>query len=224
VNAVGARNLAQLCQKIGATMVHISTDYVFDGKKGTPYLEDDSPNPLNTYGVTKLAGEYFVRNYSEKHLIIRTSGLYGVMGCRVKGGNFIDTMLKLSHERSEIAVVDDQIVSPSYTLDVARRIIELLGALQKTGNERSESNGIFHVVNSGQCSWYEFANKIFEMAGLSVKVKRTSQEELRSKIKRPKFSVLSSKRVQSLSLEPLRPWQEALAAYIAERESTLSNT
>lgn len=224
VNGIGARNLAQACQKLGATLVHITTDYVFDGTKREPYLEDDVPNPVNTYGVTKLAGEYFVRNLCQRHLIIRTSGLYGVMGCRAKGGNFIDTMLKLAKEKqekarlghsegSEIMVVGDQIVSPSYTLDVAGRIAELLTA---------QGYGIFHITNSGQCSWYEFACKIFELAGVRVNVKKTSQEELRSKIKRPRYSVLSSNRLDALRLQPLRPWQEALSAYMAERKTTPS--
>ena len=219
VNGIGARNLAQTCQKLGATLVHITTDYVFDGAKREPYLEDDVPNPVNTYGVTKLAGEYFVRNLCQKHLIVRTSGLYGAMGCRAKGGNFIDAMLRLAQEKArpghsegaEIMVVGDQIVSPSYTLDVAGRIAELLTA---------QGYGIFHVTNSGQCSWHEFACKIFELAGVKVNVKRTSQEELRSKIKRPRYSVLSSSRLEALSLKPLRPWQEALSAYMAERKTT----
>ncbi len=224
VNAIGARNLAQTCHKLGATLVHITTDYVFDGTKREPYLEGDAPNPLNVYGVTKLAGEFFVRNLCQKHLIVRTSGLYGVVGCRAKGGSFVDTMLKLAQEKTrpdppeaekgpEIKVVDDQVVSPSYTLDVARRIAELLPF---------QEYGIFHVTNSGQCSWYEFACKIFELAGVKANVKRTSQEELRSKIKRPKYSVLGSNRLEALGLKPLRPWQEALAAYMAERKTTPS--
>ena len=141
------------------------------------------------------------------------------MGCRAKGGNFIDAMLRLAQEKArpghsegaEIMVVGDQIVSPSYTLDVAGRIAELLTA---------QGYGIFHVTNSGQCSWHEFACKIFELAGVKVNVKRTSQEELRSKIKRPRYSVLSSSRLEALSLKPLRPWQEALSAYMAERKTT----
>jgi dTDP-4-dehydrorhamnose reductase len=209
VNAIGPRNLSQTCQKLGATLVHVTTDYVFDGTKGEPYLEEDTPNPLNTYGVTKLAGEYFVRNLCQKHLIIRTSGLYGIVGCRVKGGNFVDTMFRLANEKSEIAVVDDQVVSPSYTLDVAQRIAELLPL---------QAYGIFHVTNSGQCSWYEFANKIFELAGLKVNLRRTSQEGLRSKIKRPRYTALTSSRTKALGLLPLRPWQEALAAYMMERK------
>jgi dTDP-4-dehydrorhamnose reductase len=230
VNAIGPRNLAQTCQKLGATLVHVSTDYVFDGTKGSHYVEEDVPNPLNTYGVTKLAGEYFVRNLCQRHLIVRTSGLYGIVGCRAKGGNFIDTMLKLAQNQSgsglaqeracpdppqaekgaEIKVVDDQIVSPSYTLDVANRIAELL----TTGEY-----GVFHVTNSGQCSWYEFACKIFELAGIRVNLKRTSQEEMRSRIRRPRYSALGSSRFASLGLPPLRPWYEALAAYMEERSA-----
>lgn len=208
-NAIGPRNLAQTCQKLGATLVHVTTDYVFDGTKREPYMEEDAPNPINTYGVSKLAGEYFIRNLCQKHLIIRTSGLFGIVGCRVKGGNFIDTMLRLANERAEIAVVDDQTVSPSYTLDVAQRIAELLPL---------RTYGIFHVTNSGQCSWYEFASKIFELAGPRVNLRRTSQEEMRSKIKRPRYTVLASSRIEVLGLRPLRPWQEALVAYMAERK------
>ncbi|MFQ5957641.1 MAG: dTDP-4-dehydrorhamnose reductase [Candidatus Brocadiales bacterium] len=209
VNAIGAANVARIAEKLGVAIVYISTDFVFDGKKHEPYMEDDQPNPLNTYGLTKLAGEYYVRNLCSRHYVVRTSGLYGLAKCRAKGGNFIDTMLRLAREKPELRVVDDQFFVPTYTWDLAQKIKELV---------TRKNYGIYHITNSGQCSWYEFAAKIFELEGLhNVNLKRVSQEEFRSKVMRPDYSVLGSRGLKALGLEPLRAWEDALEDYMAQR-------
>lgn len=205
VNALAVRNLALVCEALGASLVHISTDYVFGGDQSTPYREEDPPNPLNVYGVSKAAGEYFVRNLCRKHLIIRTSGLYGVAGSSGKGGNFVETMRRLGRERGTVTVVTDQVLSPTYTADLAEKIVELVIA---------EAQGVFHVTNSGQCSWYEFAKTIFQLTGADVEVKPTTTAEFGSKVARPSYSVLGNYRLQELGFGVLRPWRDALAAYL----------
>lgn len=213
VNAIGAANVARTSEKLNAILVHISTDYVFDGEKREPYTEDDLPNPLSTYGVTKLAGEYYVRNLCSRHYIIRTSGLYGLAWCRAKGGNFIDTMLRLAKEQPELKVIDDQFLVPTFTWDLAEKIKELVAT------DHEDHYGIYHISNSGQCTWYEFAAKIFELEGLrSVNLRKTTHGEFRSKVMRPDYSVLGSDRLKSIGLDPLRPWQDALRDYMSQRK------
>ncbi len=212
VNGIGSANLARAAEKLGFALVHISTDYVFDGKKREPYQEDDAPNPLNTYGLTKLAGEYYIRNLCTKHYIVRTSGLYGLAKCRAKGGNFVETMLRLAREQPELKVVDDQLLVPTYTLDLAEKIKELVA------KDKKDRYGTYHIANSGQCSWYEFAAKIFELEGLhGVNLKKTTSAEFRSKVMRPAYSVLGSNGLKSIGLKPLRSWQDALKEYMAAR-------
>lgn len=212
VNAIGAANVARTSERLGAVLVHVSTDYVFDGKKHEPYVEDDPPNPLNTYGLTKLAGEYYVGNLCSRHYTIRTSGLYGLAKCRAKGGNFIDTMLRLAREQPELKVVDDEFLVPTYTWDLAQKIHELVT------KDSGGHYGIYHITNSGQCSWYEFAAKIFELEGLNtVNLRKTTHEEFRSKVMRPAYSVLGAKGLKAIGLDPLRPWQDALKDYMAKR-------
>ncbi|HXG43094.1 MAG TPA: dTDP-4-dehydrorhamnose reductase, partial [Dehalococcoidia bacterium] len=161
VNALAVRDLALVCRELGALLVHISTDYVFDGEKGTPYLEHDPVGPVNAYGISKAAGEFFLRSLWPEHIIVRTSGLYGQRGSSVKGGNFVETMLRLGAQQGEVWVVTDQTLSPTYTLDLARG----LWAVVEAGGR-----GTYHIVNSGCCSWYEFACAIFSLAGMAVRV------------------------------------------------------
>jgi len=208
VNTYAMRNLAQICLDLDCALVHISTDYVFGGEKRTPYTEDDAPNPLNVYGVSKLAGEYFVRNICPKHFIIRTSGLYGVAGSSGKGGNFIETMIRLAKEHKPIRVVNDQVLTPTYTKDLAPKIKELL---------QTEAYGLYHITNSGQCSWYEFAGKIFELLDLKPDFSPTTTDEFRAKARRPAYSVLAHNKLKRLGLDDLRPWPQALKAYLEEK-------
>ncbi len=208
VNTYAVRKLAQVCAELNCTLVHISTDYVFGGEKRTPYTEDDAPNPLNVYGVSKLAGEYFVRHISPKHFIIRTSGLYGVAGSSGKGGNFVETMIRLAKEGKPIRVVTDQLLTPTYTKDLAAKIKELL---------QTEAYGLYHITNSSECSWYEFASKIFELLGMKPDFGPTTSAEFGAKAKRPAYSVLAHERLKQLGLDDLRPWPEALEAYLREK-------
>lgn len=203
VNAVGARNLALACRKINSALVHISTDYVFSGDKGSPYSIEDTPNPMTAYGISKLSGELFVRYILPEHFIVRSSGLYGAAGCLGKGGtNFVEGMLKRAAAGEKIKVVTDEIVAPTYTFDLAGKIYELA---------KTKNFGLYHVSNSGQCSWWEFASKIFELLNLKVKVDKTVAADFKVAAHRPQFSVLKN------NINPLRPWQEALKAYLIEK-------
>lgn len=208
VNAYGARNVAGVCAELGCVLLHISTDYVFGGEKRTPYTEEDSPNPLSVYGVSKLAGEYFVGNLCPKHFIVRSSGLYGVAGSRGKSGNFVETMIRLAKESQRIRVVDDQVLAPTYTKDLVDQIKNLL---------RTEAYGLYHMTNGGQCSWYEFAGKIFELLKLRVDFGETTTQAFGSKARRPAYSVLACDKMRQLELGTLRLWSDALKAYLQEK-------
>jgi len=205
LNAVAARRLAQACSALGARLVHVSTDYVFDGAKQAPYVETDRPNPLNVYGVSKLAGEYAVLNEGGRHQVVRSSGLYGIRPCRAKGGNFIDTMFKLARERPEVRVVDDEVLTPTFTADLAAQIRVL--ALEGPP-------GLFHATNQGSCSWYEFARAIFDLARLETPLLRTTVKEFQSPVRRPFYSVLENAALRAAGLDRMRPWRDALASYL----------
>jgi len=209
VNALGPKFLAQNCVAHNCALLHISTDYVFDGKKNSPYLEDDTPNPLNTYGISKLAGEHFIRSIMETYFIVRTCGLYGIHKCRAKGGNFVDTMLKLSKEKEEIKVVGDEYLTPTYTLDLANQITELI---------KTDSYGLYHITNEGFCSWYEFAKAIFDILDMKVNLKEIGHKEFYSVVKRPPYSVLENGRLRSLGINKMRHWKDALQSYLLERK------
>lgn len=208
VNAFGARNVATVCELMRCTVVYISTDYVFDGEKESPYIEYDQPNPLSVYGKSKLAGEYETKMVNERHYIVRTSWFFGKSGSRSKKGNFVLTMLKLSSERNEIRVVNDQVGSPTYTKYLARQIYELL--------KKGVPYGTYHVSNQGETSWYGFANRIFEISGKEVKVVPISSDEFPSKVRRPKRSVLDNFNLKLLGLDIMPHWEEALKEYLVE--------
>jgi len=210
VNAFAVRNLAQICADLDCMLVHVSTNYVFDGYKKEPYKEDDLPNPLSVYGTSKLVGEYFVRNICPRHFVIRTSGLYGVAGSRAKGGNFVETMIRLAEGGRPIRVVNDQVLTPTYTRDLAEKIEELI---------QTEVYGLYHITNSGECSWYEFAAKIFELLDLNPDLGPTTTAEYGAQARRPAYAVLARNKLKELELNDLRPWQEALEAYLKERAS-----
>jgi len=206
VNAVGPKNLAEACREAGAKLAHFSTDYVFDGKKRAPYLESDAPRPLNAYAVSKLAGEHFVRYLLPvDHLIVRSSGLYGVAGSSGKGGNFVETMLGLARGGGPIRVVNDQVTCPTHTLDFAATFLDLLGR---------DASGLFHVTNAGQCSWYEFAAEVFAQLKLAPELAPVTSDDYGAPARRPAYSVLANARLNELGLAQPRPWQEALRRYL----------
>jgi len=208
-NALGPRNLAIVARDLGAVLMHVSTDYVFDGSKGSPYIEEDNPLPLNAYGITKLAGEHFVRATMAKHFVIRTSGLYGASPCRAKGGlNFIELMLKLARERGEVRVVDSEVVSPTSTAELAQQIVQL---------SRSECYGLYHATAEGSCSWYEFAREIFAITDTPVRLNIAGANEFPAKVARPKYSVLENRALKTHGLNAFKPWQDALHRYLGNR-------
>ncbi len=198
VNAYGVRNLVET----GVRLVQISTDYVFDGDATRPYDEDDRPDPINVYGESKLAGEVFANG----HLIVRSSGLYGVAATRAKG-NFVRTMLRLGRERGAVSVVTDQVLTPTNTEDLARAVWHLIDA---------GATGIYHATNAGECSWFEFAKAIFELAGMEVTVTPTDTATLNYRAARPKYSVLDNSKLARAGIPPLRPWREALAVHLGQ--------
>ncbi len=214
VNGAGARNVAQVTDRLQAPLIHISTDYVFDGAKGAPYTEEDHPQPLNVYGNTKLSGEHFVRSANPRHFVVRVSAIYGENPCRAKGGlNFVELMLKLSREREELRVVDDEFVTPTPTTQIARQLIALAG---------SREYGLYHATAEGSCSWYQFAAAIFEMTGTRVRLERARPGEFPAKVARPKYSVLENQALKRRSLNLFTAWQDGLSQYLAQRQAAVA--
>lgn len=204
VNGEGAKNLARASSVIKAKLVYISTDYVFDGKKETPYTEQDQPNPLNVYGESKLMGERYVQKFADDYLIVRTQWLFGA-----GGRNFVDTIIDLARVRDKIEVVDDQVGSPTYTLDLSVAIRALL---------EKDLWGVYHVSNSGHCSWYDFAKEILAQLGKdTVELVPISSADLTRPARRPLYSVLSNEKLQRDAGITMRPWQEALRDYLKEK-------
>jgi dTDP-4-dehydrorhamnose reductase len=209
VNGLGARNLALMALKLGTALMHVSTDYVFDGSKATPYVEEDASGPLNVYGITKLAGEHFIRCTTEKHFIIRTSALYGKRPCRGKGGlNFVELMLKLGRERGEVRVVDDEVVGPTSTEELARQMVAL---------SHSDYYGLYNATAEGSCSWYEFAREIFAVTDTRVRLEVASPDEFPAKVPRPKYSVLENRALKLRGLNMFGTWQDGLREYLNVR-------
>ena len=204
VNAIGALNVARVCAAVNALCVYISTDYVFDGSKATPYTESDLPNPINIYGASKLAGEYLTRQAAPRWLIVRTASLFGKTGARGKGGNFVETIIKKAKAHDPIKVVNNITMSPTYSRDAANVLASLL---------RNRATGLFHIANEGTCTWYEFAKAISEFAELSNVINPVSSDEFLSRARRPKNSALIT---EGWGLE-LRPWKDALKAYLVEK-------
>jgi dTDP-4-dehydrorhamnose reductase len=208
VNGIGARNLALICKELDAVLMHVSTDYVFDGAKNSPYEEQDAPRPLNVYGNTKLAGEYFVRGTTDKHFVLRTSAIYGKKPCRAKGGlNFIELMLKLARERGKVRVVDSEFVTPTPTREIAQQMVVL---------SRSDAYGLYHATAEGSCSWHAFAKEIFVLTDTKVNLEVAGPDEFPAKVPRPKYSVLENRALHSRQLSVFRPWQDGLRAYLGK--------
>lgn len=216
VNALAVRNLALACRQLDALFVHFSTDYVFDGAAGRPYLESDPTHPLGAYGVSKLAGEVYAHAYLDAPLIVRTSGVFGPGGLRTARGNFVELMLRLARSGQPIRVVEDHVASPTYAPLLAARTVDLV--------ERGET-GVYHVAGGTPVSWFHYAQTIFEVAlpGQAVQLHATNEREYRTAARRPKFSALSNIRMEHLGLQPMPPLKDALRLYFAAREKLLSS-
>jgi len=207
VNALGPRSLAKVCNRIDAALMHISTDYVFDGKKKAPYIETDAPMPLNVYANTKLSGEYFVRATANKYYILRVSGIYGKSPCLGKGGvNFVELMLKLSRSRDEIRVVDDEILTPTSTVEIGNQIVKMIDC--------NAQYGLYHATAEGECSWYEFAGEIFNITKPNIKFNKAAPGEFAVKVNRPSYSVLENKFLKDQGINIMRHWKEGLREYL----------
>ena len=201
VNCTGAGNVAAAAAKAGASIVHVSTDYVFDGSKREPWLESDATGPLGVYGETKLAGEHAVAGACAEHAIVRTAWLFGA-----GGRNFVDTMLRLGGARDEVAVVTDQVGCPTWTGHLAGALVELA--------ERPDETGIHHIAGAGSCSWNELALEVFDRAGIDCRVRPASSDQFQRPAQRPAYSVLGSERANPLVLPP---WRQGVADYLATR-------
>ena len=210
VNAYAVRNLAIACKNIDAVLVHFSTDYVFDGSKNTPYKEDDMPRPISVYGISKLTGEHFARYNLKKYFVIRTCGLYGLAGRSSKGGNFVELMLRFAQEGREIKVVNDQVLTPTSTKELAKSVCQLI---------QTNEYGLYHITNNGECSWYEFAKEIFKIEELSPKLNETTSDAYGAKAKRPLYSVLDHCNMRKLGLDGMGDWKDALKTYLLERRA-----
>lgn len=210
VNAFAVRGLAQVCREFQATLVHFSTDYVFAGEKTEPYVETDRPGPLSVYGASKLAGEYLVAATLTNHFLVRTCGLYGVGGSRSKGGNFVETMLRLAAQGKPLRVVTDQVVTPTATADLARKISQLI---------ETRAYGLYHITNQGSCSWFEFARTIFELEGIEADLQPTTSEAFKAPARRAPYSVLRNLHLESLGIDDMPWWKDSLRRYLAARRA-----
>jgi dTDP-4-dehydrorhamnose reductase len=211
VNEGGVRNLAQTAQRHNSLLVQLSTDYVFDGARRAPYVETDQARPLSVYGKSRLAGELAVEQNCTRYVIIRTCGLYGLAGSQSKTGNFVETMLKLARDGKVPRVVNDQVCTPTSTRDLARHMVRLLP---------SGAHGLFHMTNTGESSWFDFARECFRLAGVAVPVNPVTSEQYGARAKRPLYSVLDNLAYRNAGFGDLRPWQEALAEYMHARKKT----
>ncbi|WP_296146224.1 dTDP-4-dehydrorhamnose reductase [uncultured Flavobacterium sp.] len=208
INVQGAKNLAETCQEFDATLIHISTDFVFDGNKNTPYTEEDLTNPTSVYGQTKLDGEKEIQAIWEKHFIIRTSWLYSQFA-----NNFMKTMIRLGKEKDALSVVSDQIGTPTNAVDLAEAVVKII---EKTENTKGQTYdleslyGIYHFSNEGQCSWYDFAKEIFEINGIEIDLKPIPTSSYPTPAKRPGYSVLDKSKIKSNFQLEIKDWKESL--------------
>ncbi|WP_460348736.1 dTDP-4-dehydrorhamnose reductase [Pseudoneobacillus sp. C159] len=200
INVIGTRNIALAAESIQAKLVYISTDYVFDGISSTPYHEFSTVNPINVYGNSKLAGERTVRDFHSKFFIVRTSWVFGW-----NGKNFVKTMLKLATEKEQLMVVHDQVGCPTYTIDLCKCIVQLI---------QTKKYGVYHISNTGSCSWYEFASELFNQANVSCKLLPCNSEEFPRKAKRPKYSVLDHMGLRMNGFQSMPDWKDALERFL----------
>ncbi|HEV8147604.1 MAG TPA: dTDP-4-dehydrorhamnose reductase [Bryobacteraceae bacterium] len=208
VNALAVRNLALACRQVDARLVHFSTDYVFDGMAGRAYVEEDATHPLGAYAVSKLCGELYARAYLDQVLIIRTSGVFGPGGLNTARGNFVELMLRLAAQNQPIRVVEDHVASPSFAPALASRTADLI--------ER-DATGIFHLGGGAPISWFDWAVKIFEAAGVKPSLKPTNEREFRTAARRPKYSALANLKVEAFGIAPMPSLDEAIRSYLELR-------
>lgn len=202
VNATAVKSLAEYCNEKGIILAHISTDYVFGGgENSSPFTEGSDPSPINSYGISKLAGEHMLQNYCSSHYLFRISSVFGKAGASGKGTNFVYTMLKLSKNMDELKVIDDIVMTPTYTIDASEKIWDII--------KSEREYGTYHVSNSGLCTWYEFANSIFEFAGIEQKVIPVDHEEYPTIANRPLWSPLASEKGSQT-----RHWKEGLEDFV----------
>lgn len=211
-NALSVRNIALVCRQLDALLVHFSTDYVFDGTLGRPYVETDQTHPMGAYAVSKLAGELYAQAYVEP-LIVRTSGVFGPGGLRTARGNFVELMLRLAAAPNPIRVVEDFVASPTYSPALAERSVELMELGMR---------GVFHIGGGAAVSWFDYAKLIFDVFGMTPEVRPTNEREYRTQAKRPKFSALSNAKMEAAGAKPMPSLREALEAYKLERGRLLS--
>ena len=207
-NALAVRNLAMACRQVDARLVHFSTDYVFDGRAGRAYEEQDATHPLGAYAVSKLAGELYAQAYLENSLIVRTSGVFGPGGFRTARGNFVEVMLRLAAQKQPIRVVEDHVATPTYAPALASRTVDMV--------ERQFA-GVYHLGGGTPISWFDYARLIFDIAGLQPELKPTNEREHRTAARRPKYSVLSNGKAERAGIAPMPPLAEAIRSYFAAR-------
>jgi len=213
VNALAVRNISVACRQAGAKLVHFSTDYVFDGTKGSPYTEEDRPHPLGAYAVSKLCGELYARAYLDDLLVLRTSGVFGPAGMRTARGNFVELMLRLAASGQPIRVVEDMVASPTYAPALAHVTAELV---------QRGAQGTFHAGGGTAISWFDYARLIFSCAGLQPELKATREREYRTPARRPVYSALSNAKIESLGIGPMPTVEKAIRSYLQVRANMVA--
>ncbi|HZP43615.1 MAG TPA: dTDP-4-dehydrorhamnose reductase [Candidatus Binatia bacterium] len=213
VNALAAGWIAAACRDTGAFLVHTSTDYVFDGRAREPYREDDRPNPEGAYARSKLAGELLARTLARRHAVVRLAGLYAAGGARRKGGCFVDRVIERARRGETLRIVSDQVTAPTWARDAAAALARLLPRWA-VGDAPA---GVYHVSNAGACSWYDFARAALELAHVDAAIEPITSATLNAPAPRPAYSVLANGRLTAIGEPPLRPWRDALAAYLSGR-------
>ncbi|NMB48169.1 dTDP-4-dehydrorhamnose reductase [Candidatus Kuenenbacteria bacterium] len=210
VNHQGVKNLVDVCLELNCILVHYSTDYVFgaDLDRHIPYTEDDTPNPVNKYGESKLLGEREVMSRCQKYFLIRASGLFGTAGSQGKGGNFIEAIIKKSRETGELKIVNDQFLTPTYTLDLAKQTWKLI---------QTDYFGLYHATSEGECSWYEFARSVMKYIDPALEIASVPSSSYQTVARRPAYCVLENKKLKSLTLNIMRPWVETIPDYLKEK-------
>lgn len=207
INCVAVRNLAMACKHTGSLFITFSSDYVFGGEKRTPYLENDRPGPLQLYGISRLAGEFAALSSAPDHaIIIRTCGLYGISGAKSKGGNFIDKRIQDAQTHSSIDMGSDQVISPTSTHDLSKAVLQLIEHPEK-------DSGVYHLVNEGECSWYDFTKAIYEIMSFAVTVNPVDRKGMSGDMRRPAYSALANTKARALGII-LPHWRDALERYL----------